>query len=110
MQIVVDDTASAVEFYTAAFGATERYRECLLDGRIMRAELMLGPYRLTVGEPDFAEVPPPAPASAVLVLMCDDTEQALVRALAAGARPEPSAAGASVRDLAGLIWTFVARD
>jgi uncharacterized glyoxalase superfamily protein PhnB len=40
--LVADDAAKAIEFYKAAFGATEKSKMPMADGRLMHAEVQIG--------------------------------------------------------------------
>lgn len=109
-QLAVSDLAPVLAFYTEVFDAVPIERECLLDGRVLRAELIVGGYRLTASE--WYDVPPVGAADrpAVLAVAPDDPQLLLNRALAAGAELEPVADGASgvvFRDPAGQRWAVV---
>jgi PhnB protein len=103
LQIAVRDTAAAIAFYTAAFGAVETNRGCLLDGYPVEAELTVGEYRVQLTEWDAAE---PRADRSGLRYLCDDTDSVLGRIIAAGGLLESpsSGAGAVVRDPAGQVW------
>ncbi|MER7335056.1 MULTISPECIES: VOC family protein [unclassified Micromonospora] len=109
--LTVGDTAEAIAFYTDVFDAVPLQRECLLDGRVLHAELAVGGHRLTVSE--WHEAGASAAAEGrddVLTIERTDPEAVLRRALAAGARVEPSAGPShqpTLRDPAGLCWTVV---
>ena len=40
--LIVDDAAKALEFYKKAFGATERFRMAMPNGRVGHAEIQIG--------------------------------------------------------------------
>ncbi|MFG3714570.1 VOC family protein [Micromonospora sp. NPDC047730] len=105
----VSDTAEVVAFYTDVLDAVQLQRECLLDGRVLQAELAVDGHRLTVSE--WAEAGSPAEGrDDVLTIERTDPDAVLRRALAAGARVEPPAGPAqqpTLRDPAGLCWTVV---
>lgn len=48
--LIVKDAAAAIEFYKAAFGATEIMRMAGPDGTIMHAELKIGDSAIMMGE------------------------------------------------------------
>jgi len=102
----VADADLAVAFYRDVFDATELDRECLMDGQILTAALVIGQHHLVVSEWDPA---PADPDAAVLTLECAASAELLERALAAGARLEPGAgaAGVVLRDPAGQRWMIV---
>ncbi|MER5337558.1 VOC family protein [Micromonospora sp. NPDC002717] len=110
--LTVGDTAEAIAFYTDVFDAVQIQRECLLDGRVLRAELAVGSHHLTVSEWDEAR--PSAGGDSrdddVLTIERADPESVLRRAVAAGAHVETQADASShvtLRDPAGLCWTVV---
>jgi PhnB protein len=49
--IVMDDAASAIEFYKKALGAEEKMRLSTPDGGVMYAEIQIGNARLMMGSP-----------------------------------------------------------
>jgi uncharacterized glyoxalase superfamily protein PhnB len=53
--LVVNDAASAINFYVKAFGAQEKFRLKGPDGRITHAELRIGPSLLFLAD-DFPEM------------------------------------------------------
>ena len=48
--IIVDDAVGAIEFLKRAFGATERYRLTMSNGKIAHCELSLGTSVVNLGE------------------------------------------------------------
>ncbi|MEV4483203.1 VOC family protein [Micromonospora coxensis] len=107
--LLVRDAAPVIAFYTDVFEAVPIARECLLDGRVLHAELAVGGHRLTVSE--WCEGPRTADAGdgpVVLTIAPDDPRLLLERALAAGAQLEAAADGtadAVLRDPAGQRWS-----
>lgn len=112
----VRGAARAIEFYAAAFGATEKYR--LVEPgtqRIGHCELAFGPTTVMVSE-EFPEYGILAPAEGTqapitLHLHVDDADATVARALAAGAtlvRPVSDAfygeRGGTVADPFGYAW------
>lgn len=90
--LLVRDAAPVIAFYTDVFEAVPIEQECLLDGRILHAELAVGGRRLTVSE--WGEEPRTADAGdgpVVLTIASDDPRLLLERALAAGAQIEAAA-------------------
>lgn len=83
------DPASAIDFYSKAFGAHELFRLTEPGGRIGHAEMdFAGTTLMLSGEyPEMGlEGPKPgAPSSLTLHLHVDDADQMIARALAAGA-------------------------
>lgn len=87
--IAVSDGPRAIEFYQKAFGAVERYR--LIDpesGKIGHAELTINGALLMLSDeyPQFNKTPETlGGTSAKFLIMCEDVDAAVARALAAGA-------------------------
>jgi PhnB protein len=48
--IIIDGVENAIKFYKQAFGAEEKVRLTLLDGKIVHCELTIGDSRLNIGE------------------------------------------------------------
>ena len=113
--VCVADAVAAIDWYTAAMGATVAVDPIVMDdGRVGHAELSFGGARVMLSE-EFAEVDvaPPAPArgSAVtLHLAVDDVDDAAGRVTAAGVTldrgPEDTGVGrvAVFRDPFGHRW------
>jgi len=91
--LTVDGAAKAIEFYEAAFGATEVLRMPMGDsGRIAHAEIRIGDSHVMLSEewPDMNILGPASrggPTSSNLVYV-EDVDAAFARALAAGATAE----------------------
>lgn len=88
--MVVRDAARAVHWYSEAFGAVERQRVTLPDGRLMSVELALGESRLMLAD-EFPELGAVSPLTlggtyGALVIGTDDVDVLWERALAAGAQ------------------------
>ncbi|MBK7642550.1 MAG: VOC family protein [Planctomycetes bacterium] len=111
----VSSTARAIEFYTKAFGAKERFRLVEPSGRIGHAELELGPIVLMLSDA-FPEFGLTAPADAGTIgfsihLHVDDCDAWAKRAVAAGATLESEPTdqfygerGCRLRDPFGHKW------
>ncbi len=89
--LCVRDSAAAIDFYTRAFGATEKFRLVEPSGRVGHAEMQLGPFVLILSDA-FPEYGIEAPAPGVLPpvrmhLHVDDADAAIACAIAAGATP-----------------------
>lgn len=111
----VSDARAAIEFYRAAFGATERFRLVdPADGRIGHAELELGPTLVVMLSDPYPEAGIEAPNSATGIgihLHVDDADAAMARVVAAGGtlvRPVSDQfygeRSGSVRDPFGHLW------
>lgn len=85
----VDGAAAAIDFYTRAFGAVERFRLVEPSGRIGHAELQLGPAVLMLSEafPEFDLLAPGGDRvlGAAIHLHVDNCDAVVARAEAAGA-------------------------
>lgn len=88
--LVVRNAAAAIDFYKAAFGATEAFRMADPSGKVHHAELRIGdsPVMLTDEWPDMGARGPESfggtPVS--LYLYVTDVDALAAQALAAGAR------------------------
>jgi PhnB protein len=105
----------AIEFYKAAFGATEKFRLVEPSGRIGHVELVFGPATIMVSEeyPEYGILGPASigGTSFTVHLHVDNADAAIERAVAAGAtvvRPPSDAfygeRGGTVRDPFGHEW------
>ncbi len=87
--LIVDGAAAAIDFYVAAFGATELFRLPSPDGRIGHAELRLGKGVIMLADPfpEMDAVAPEAgkPTPVTFVFYCDDVDAVAARAVALGA-------------------------
>lgn len=114
--LCVDGAAEAIAFYTKAFGAKERYRIPMGDGRIGHAELEIGDsvFYLSDEWPDGGVFSPKTLKgfTASFVFDVDDIDAAWQRAIDAGAvveRPvkdEPYGRGGWVFDPFGHRWNI----
>lgn len=87
--LTVDDAASAIAFYGKAFGAVERMRYPMDDGRLGHAELAIDDAALMLSD-EYPEVGARSPrtlggATSAIVLTVDDVDAAYARAVDAGA-------------------------
>lgn len=87
--IAVRDGAAAIDFYTRAFGAVEKYRlEDPADGRIGHAELTLGTSTLMLSDeyPDFGAISPESLGGSPVKLhiYVDDVDSVFAGAIEAG--------------------------
>ncbi len=115
--LCVEGAAEAIAFYTRAFGATERYRITMPDGRIGHAEISLGESVLMLSDeaPELGVLSPHRLGgnSTSFVIEVDDADAAFERALAAGAtmeRPlkdEPYGRAGWVVDPFGHRWSIM---
>jgi PhnB protein len=118
--LLVRDCARALAFYAAAFGARERVRFPLPDGRIGHAEIELGGNQVWLSD-EAPEKGFPGPAtlggaSVLIYAYVPDVEVLCARAVAAGAELLQPVAdqpwgdrNATLRDPFGHVWTFATR-
>jgi len=111
----VNNAEAAIQFYTAVFGAVERFRLTEPGGRIGHVELDLGNIVLMLSDefPEYGCLGPQEPGATGMVihLHCDNCDELADRAIAAGAVMvrEPSDAfygerSCSIRDPFGHEW------
>jgi len=87
--IIVEGAARAIEFYKKAFGATERLRMKMPDGRVSHAEIQIGDSVVMMAD-ESASSDAFAPghfggSPVALMIYTDDCDAMYKRALAAGA-------------------------
>jgi PhnB protein len=89
--LAVDDAAQAIEFYKRAFGAQERMRMPMPDGKIGHAELQIGNSVIMLSDPfPQSNVKPPKEiggTSAGVFLYVEDVDALWQQAVDAGATP-----------------------
>jgi PhnB protein len=113
--LIVSDGAGAIAFYAKAFGATERMRHTMPDGRIGYAELTIGDSMIMLAD-EFPEQNAHGPGAlgfspVGLHLFVADVDAVVARATEAGAtiiRPVADQfygdRNGSVRDPFGHVW------
>ena len=90
--LMVDGASAAIEFYSAAFGATERYRLEMPNGQIGHAEIELNGATVYMADaPDDMDGDAANPkslggTSVLLHQYVDDVDEDTARAVAAGAK------------------------
>ena len=117
--LMIDGAAKAIDFYTAAFGAEERYRLPMPDGGIGHAEIVVNGATVFLADapddmPGNAANPGKLGGSSVLLHQyVADCDASVARAAAAGATvvraPEDQFYGdraALVADPFGHLWSF----
>jgi len=89
--LCVRDAASAIAFYTDAFGAVEKLRLTEPGGRVGHAELEFGGTIIMLSDefPEVGVMAPDAsrPSSVSIHLHVDDADAVIARAVEAGATP-----------------------
>jgi len=88
--LVVDGASDAIDFYTSVFGATERGRMPMPDGKVGHAELTLGDSLVMLADP-FPAVGAVSPADVggtpvTISIYVEDVDGVLDAAVAAGAK------------------------
>ena len=87
--LIVRGAAAAIEFYTKAFGARERYRMPMPDGSIVHAEIEIGTARLFLADENLgqgAQSPQSLGGSPVSFMhYVEDADLAFAHAVEAGA-------------------------
>ena len=113
--LCVKDAGKAIQFYKQAFGASEKFRLTEPSGRIGHAELLFGDATLMLAD-EFPEMgfhapDPDGPRTFVIHLHVDNADDAIARAISAGARPVRPAQdqfygerSGTVRDPFGYDW------
>src|SRR5215203_7244649 len=89
LHVIVQDAARAAEWYETVFGAEERSRITLPDGRLIDVELLFGRSRVVLAD-EFPEHDALSPTttgvtSAVFYLETDDVDTLWARAVDNGA-------------------------
>ena len=102
---MLDDAASASEFYKRALGATELFRIADDDGRIVHAEISVAGAVVMVGDaaPPFAAPAASASTTVGLHVYLDDVDSALTHAEQAGATILQPAQNMFYGDRAGML-------
>ncbi|AKQ64502.1 Glyoxalase family protein [Myxococcus hansupus] len=118
--LVVKDAPAALDFYTRAFGAREKYRLTEPSGRVGHAEMTLGGVTLMLADeyPEYGITGPQSQGGTTcsLNLRVDDVDVAAQRAIDAGATLERPIKdefygdrAAHLRDPFGHRWALNAR-
>lgn len=113
----VENTAKAIEFYTEAFDAKEKFRLTEPSGRIGHAELDLGGTTIMLSDefPEYGIRGPKALGGTPVTIHIhvDDADEVIRRAIKAGAEIEREAEDAfygersgSIRDPFGHRWNI----
>lgn len=115
--LILNEAAQAIEFYKAAFGATELFRMASPDGRVGHAEIRVGdsPIMLADECPEMGHKSPQSLGGAgiSLLLYVEDVDAQFAQAVAAGAtvlRPVQDQfygdRSGTVADPFGHVWTI----
>jgi len=87
--LIIDGAAEAIEFYERAFGATERLRMPMPDGKVAHAELEIGDAVIMIADPfPQSTLKPPKELGGTTMgvfLYVEDVDAAVQRAVDAGA-------------------------
>jgi PhnB protein len=115
--LAVDDASAAIDFYTRAFGARERYRMPGPNGTIAHAEVQIGDCVMMLSDP-FPQSSTKAPkelgaSTGGMFVYVEDTDAAIEKAVDEGATvlmaPEDMFWGdrfGTVTDPFGHTWSF----
>ena len=114
--LIIKDTAGAIAFYEAAFGAAELFRMPGPDGAIVHAEIQIGNSRIMLGEecPDWGAIGPKTLGGSPvgICLYVEDVDALAERAVAAGATLSKPVAdqfygdrSGKLEDPYGHVWT-----
>ena len=106
--IVVNHAADAIEYYRKVFGAKERFRMPMPDGRVGHAELEIGDSVLMLADewPEMSALSPSSlgvrsPVS--LLLYVEDCDAVFARAVAEGGEPIRPVQNQLYGDRSGMI-------
>jgi PhnB protein len=88
--LIVKGAARALEFYTRAFGAEERFRMPMPDGKIGHAEMRVGDsiFMLADEFPERGIRGPQGNPPVSLMIYCEDVDAVWKRSLAAGGKEQ----------------------
>jgi uncharacterized glyoxalase superfamily protein PhnB len=114
-RLVVRDAPAAIDFYVAALGAKELDRATGPDGRIVHAELAIGPATIALKDEGDGDPAPPSLGGTpvVLTLLVDDADATADAMLAAGASviyaisDQPYGRGGRLGDPYGHQWMIL---
>jgi PhnB protein len=113
--LTVDDAEAAIEYYKKAFGAKERTRMLMPDGKVGHAELEIGQSIIMLSDP-FPQASTRSPkelggTSASIFLFAEDVDAVVKRAVDAGATVTMEVADqfwgdrfGSITDPFGHVW------
>jgi PhnB protein len=105
--LTVNGAGQAIDFYKRAFGAKERVRMPMPDGKVAHAELQIGDSIIMLGEecPEHGSVSPKTlEGSPVgLALYVEDVDKTFNRAVDAGASPKEAPEDKFWGDRAGSV-------
>jgi PhnB protein len=120
--LIVDDAASAIDWYKKAIGAEEKMRSHAPDGKIMHAELQIGNSRLMLNDPMGGGRSPKALGGTPVGfwIYVDDCDALFNQAVANGAQVAPGPMGqmsdqfwgdrsGTFTDPFGYQWTIATR-
>ena len=118
--LAVDDAQQAIDFYTRAFGARERARMPMPDGKVGHVELEIGDSLVMLADPfPQSTSKPPSQVGGTTVaifLFSEDVDALFQQAVAAGATELMAPADmfwgdrfGSVQDPFGHVWQMATR-
>lgn len=85
-RLVVSDAAAAIDFYTRAFGAVEKGERYVVDGKVVHAEVVIGPVTVSLKDEGDGDPAPTTLGGTPIILGLDvtDADATAERMLAAG--------------------------
>jgi uncharacterized glyoxalase superfamily protein PhnB len=86
-RLVVSDAAGAIDFYTRAFGAVEKGERHVVEGKIVHAEVVIGPVTMSLKDEGDGDPAPTTLGGTPVILGVDVTNADTLadRMVAAGA-------------------------
>lgn len=115
LRVYDGEVATAVAFYTEVFQALDVRLDCLLDGYVISAEMVVGGHRLVLtewDEPLYWSVPHECDNKSPLHIEHENPRSLLRQAVSSGARietPDGPAAGVLLSDPFGQRWLVTSR-
>ena len=73
-RLVVSDAAGAIDFYTRAFGAVEKGDRYVVDGKVVHAEVVVGPATLHLKDEGDGDPAPTTLGGTPVILGIDVTD------------------------------------
>ena len=86
-RLVVSDAAGAIDFYTRAFGAVEKGERYVVDGKVVHAEVVIGPGDVHLKDEGDGDPAPTTLGGTPVILGIDvtDADAVAARMIEAGA-------------------------
>jgi PhnB protein len=86
-RLVVSDAAGAIDFYTRAFGAVQKGERHVIDGKVVHAEVVIGPASVHLKDEGDGDPAPTTLGGTPVILGIDvaDADAVAARMIEAGA-------------------------